>query len=136
MAHTQDLSLTPLARRALLALPQGAGRAVAVFSGRVWVTEAGDMEDKVLGPGDSVVLKGTGLAVVEALHDSRIMLFEPAGRTAAAGAAPALPEQPRSVSEYEREALALRQQAVADAMQALWGLLRRGFARLAAAARA
>lgn len=135
MAHTQDLSLTPLARRALLALPQGAGRAVAVFSGRVWITEAGDLEDKVLGPGDSLVLKGPGLAVVEALHDSRLMLFDPVGRTAP-GAAVASPVPPRSVFEYEREALALRQQAVADALQALWGLLRRAFARFAAAARA
>lgn len=122
MRHAHDLSLTPLARHALLALPGGAGRAVGVFSGRVWITEEGEWADHVLDPGDSLVLRRPGLALVEGLQDSQLILFEAPSPDAWAGAPgpvpprrDAAPDTP-TVAEYEARARELRRQAIAEAL--------------------
>lgn len=138
MTNPHDLDLTPLARRALLPLQGGTGLAVGVFSGSVWITEENGPDDHVLQAGESMVLRRPGLALVEGLQDSQLILFEsgePTGRRAGPlaaraaldapshGAGAAEPTPPRlSVVEYERIARELRQQAVADAFS--W-LLRR-----------
>jgi Protein of unknown function (DUF2917) len=82
MTNPHDLLLTPLARRALLSLQGGSGKAVGVFSGRVWITEEGVPDDHVLGPGDSMALRRPGLVIVEGLQDSQVILFD-TGATAA-----------------------------------------------------
>lgn len=148
MTNPHDLSLTPLARQALLPLQGGSGKGVGVFSGLVWITEEGGPDDHVLGPGDSMVLRRPGLAIVEALQDSQVILFDTgAARRHAAGAEPlrtsahAVPgsrytcgaatrtgEAPRlSLAAYERIARELRRQAMADAVHRLLQALGRLF---------
>jgi len=93
MTHPHDLSLTPLARRALLSLEGGSGQGVGVFGGSVWITEEGLFDDHVLGPGESMVLRRPGLVIVEALQDSQVILFDTGASAARSranhGAAPA-----------------------------------------------
>ncbi len=86
MTHANDLVLTPLARRALLTLPGGEGKAVGVFSGRVWITEERVLDDHVLGPGDSMALRRPGVVIVEGLQDSQLILFDSDASAARPGA--------------------------------------------------
>lgn len=52
------------------------GERVRVLSGRVWLTEEGDLGDAVLATGEEVALGGHGLAVIEALTPARVQLLE------------------------------------------------------------
>ena len=47
-----------------------------VLSGRVWLTEEGDLNDAFLASGEEVALGGHGLAVIEALTPARVQLLE------------------------------------------------------------
>lgn len=67
---------TELARGQLLRLRDKRGRGVAVISGTVWLTQDADERDVVLGPGQSFVLDRPGLAIVQALEDSGLMVFD------------------------------------------------------------
>jgi hypothetical protein len=139
MTHPHDLSLTPLARRALLTLHGGEGKAVGVFSGRVWITEEGALDDHVLGPGDSMALRRPGLVLVEGLQDSQLILFDSEASAACpdaarsngghaqgvaavpapsglAGIAGIADEARPSVAEHERIARELRRRARAHAI--------------------
>ena len=53
------------------------GERVRVLSGRVWLTEEGDLHDAFLASGEEVALGGHGLAVIEALTTARVQLVEP-----------------------------------------------------------
>ena len=53
------------------------GERVRVLSGRVWLTEEGDLNDSFLASGEEVALGGHGLAVIEALTPARVQLVEP-----------------------------------------------------------
>ncbi len=50
------------------------GERVRVLSGRVWLTEEGDLRDAFLASGEEVALGGRGLAVIEALTPARVQL--------------------------------------------------------------
>lgn len=52
------------------------GERVRVLSGRVWLTEEGDLNDAFLASGEEVALGGHGLAVIEALTPARVQLVE------------------------------------------------------------
>ena len=52
------------------------GERVRVLSGRVWLTEEGDLNDAFLASGEEVALGGHGLAVIEALTPARVELTE------------------------------------------------------------
>lgn len=52
------------------------GRGVAVFEGRVWVTQDHDLRDFVLGAGDSFAIERRGQVVVEALSDASLLFFD------------------------------------------------------------
>ena len=52
------------------------GERVRVLSGRVWLTEEGDLHDEFLASGEEVALGGHGLAVIEALTPARVQLVE------------------------------------------------------------
>jgi Protein of unknown function (DUF2917) len=69
--------LTDLRRDATLRLRDGHDRVVAVFEGQVWVTQSGDPHDFIVGAGESLALDRPGLAIVQGLRDSRIMVLEP-----------------------------------------------------------
>ena len=70
------LALTHLARGKLLQLRNGRGKGVAVFDGHVWVTQDSDPEDHVLGTGESFAFDRPGLAIVQALSDASLLVFD------------------------------------------------------------
>ncbi len=45
---------------------EGGGGEVSVLSGRVWLTRAGDLDDHVLGPGESIDVKTSRGTLIEA----------------------------------------------------------------------
>ena len=53
------------------------GERVRVLSGRVWLTEEGDLHDALLASGEEVALGGHGLAVIEALSPARVQVLQP-----------------------------------------------------------
>ena len=55
------------------------GERVRVLDGRIWLTEEGSLRDAFLAPGEEVALGARGLAVIEALGQARIQLFESIG---------------------------------------------------------
>jgi hypothetical protein len=58
-----------LARGELAALALAGGTCgVSCLAGRLWVTAAGNREDAVLSPGETVTFRGKGKVVVEALR--------------------------------------------------------------------
>src|SRR5678815_2097027 len=61
----------------LVPIPSARGERVRVLSGRVWVTEEGDLNDEFLASGEEVALGGQGLAVIEALTPARVQLVAP-----------------------------------------------------------
>lgn len=68
-------ALTPLAAGRLLRIEAGQGRAVAVYHGQVWITQERDRRDVILGDGESFTLDRPGLAIVQALRDSTVLLL-------------------------------------------------------------
>ena len=70
------LALTHLARGKLLQLRNGRGKGVAVFDGHVWVTQDSDPEDHLLGTGESFAFDRPGLAIVQALSDASLLVFD------------------------------------------------------------
>jgi hypothetical protein len=106
--------LTELPEGRTLAVRNGRGRAIVVFSGQVWITQDDDLRDTFVGAGESFELDHDGLALATALDDTRLMVLS-------AAPAVALPHPP----SY---ALALRGRRRRHA--ALARALRRAFAWL------
>ena len=80
-----DARIRELARDSTVRLPPGRGGVLArVLRGTVLVTQAGDPEDHVLGPGDEARLPPGGLVVAWALTPSVIATQALAARPAAA----------------------------------------------------
>jgi hypothetical protein len=78
-----DKALIKLDKGELLRVRNGAGKGVAVFGGLVWITQDGDMNDSFASPGDAFVFDRPGLAVVQALSASRVLMFDAAHERAA-----------------------------------------------------
>lgn len=68
--------LTDLTAGSMLRVRDGQGRAIVVFEGQVWITQDDDQRDIVLAAGESFSADQPGLMLVEALHDSKVMLLE------------------------------------------------------------
>ena len=75
--------LTELKAGSTLHLRDQQGYAVVVFEGQVWITQDGDARDIVLAGGESFRLDRPGLALVQAMHDSKLMLLQARPRLAA-----------------------------------------------------
>lgn len=88
-----ERAITKLERNALLRFPDGQGKCVAVFDGHVWITQESDTRDVVLGPGDSFGLDRRGLAIVQALDDAKVLVFDgvPSRRAEPVGLRPGQP---------------------------------------------
>src|SRR5262245_4766812 len=90
MQHVLDVRPVNLRARSVHRIEGGKGLQVTAVTGTVWVTQADDPRDVVLGRGHSFILDRKGLAVVYALSDAAI-LVGPAGHVSAADFSPALP---------------------------------------------
>jgi hypothetical protein len=74
-AHLES-TLTQLHAGELLRIEDGAGQSVAVFDGLVWVTQDGDPRDAFVTKGQTIMLDRPGLALVEALTNTRLIVLE------------------------------------------------------------
>jgi Protein of unknown function (DUF2917) len=72
-----SLGLTRLTKGELFRIVDGEHKVVAVFHGRVWITQHADPRDIVLDSGDTFTLDQPGLAVVQALADTSVLVFAP-----------------------------------------------------------
>lgn len=61
-----------LQRGKLLRILGGAGSTVTAHAGSVWITEEASLRDVVLRPGQTLKLRRSGLALVEAISDAAI----------------------------------------------------------------
>jgi len=73
-------AFTKLAAGRLLSIDVSQGCAVAVFRGLVWITQYDDQRDVILGDGESFTLDRPGLAIVQALRDSSVLVIERSDR--------------------------------------------------------
>lgn len=119
-------SLTNLPEGSLLRIDGGQGQAVAVFSGLVWITQDNDTRDVILQDGESFTLDRPGLAIVQALHDSSVLVIERCNP---------LPGLPLADSfELEARARQQRARALADSALRMAALPRLLWTRLTAPA--
>ena len=63
--------------RELLPVENGVGIEVKALRGNLWITQAGDAKDKVLGPGESFVIDRAGLTLVTALLGPAVLVVQP-----------------------------------------------------------
>jgi len=66
-----------LQARELLPIEDGAGLEVKSLGGDLWITQAGDPEDKILHGGESFVLDRPGLTLVTALCGPAVLVVQP-----------------------------------------------------------
>jgi len=69
-------TVTDLPRSSTLRVHDGAGQALVVVTGQVWITQDNDPRDVVLGPGGRFSFDRDGLSLVLALRDSELMLVQ------------------------------------------------------------
>ena len=126
-------ALIQLARGELHRIAAAQGRGVATFHGRVWITQDGDPRDTVLSAGESVALDRPGVAIVQALADSSVLVFEHASshRAQTGPGRVAI-----DASELHRRANDLRNAAIDAALRGLGTALRRFWQRVWSGTRA
>jgi len=59
-----------------MTLRDSAGKGVAVLGGKVWITQQGDPRDIFIDRNESFIFDRPGLALVQAMADSTLLLFE------------------------------------------------------------
>ncbi|HEX4331908.1 MAG TPA: DUF2917 domain-containing protein [Usitatibacter sp.] len=64
-------------------LQDAEGTSILARTGTVWVTEEGSTEDRIIGPGEAVVVAHAGRTVVQALKPAWISLGESIAANAA-----------------------------------------------------
>lgn len=67
-----------LAPRQLLVLADRRGTRIKVLSGRAWLTEEGQPDDRFAQPGEELRVTRRGRAIVEAIGRTRLRLVQPA----------------------------------------------------------
>jgi hypothetical protein len=78
MELTVDAPELELLEGEVVTLVDAQGTRIVARSGSVWVTEEGDRQDHIMGPGDARVVAHSGRTIVQALAHSRIGLREAA----------------------------------------------------------
>lgn len=76
MDHSLHRATTRLEFNATLRVEDGVGKGLAVFDGMVWITQEGDPVDHVVGAGGHFRFDRPGLAVVQALQPTDLMLLD------------------------------------------------------------
>jgi hypothetical protein len=69
-------TVTDLPRSSTLRVHDGAGQALVIVTGQVWITQDNDPRDVVLGPGGRFSFDRDGLSLVLALRDSELLLVQ------------------------------------------------------------
>jgi hypothetical protein len=69
-------ALTEMSAGEMLPIEDGAGQCVAVFHGLLWITQDGDRRDTIVRGGESFTLDRPGLALVQALEPTRLVVFD------------------------------------------------------------
>ena len=80
-----DHALTRLDAGRLLRIADPEGRGIAVIGGAVWITQQGDARDLFVAEGESFTFDRPGLALVQALRPSRLLVYEPPPSYSASG---------------------------------------------------
>jgi hypothetical protein len=75
MGGTLDQRLSRLAAGEMLRVRDGIGQTLAVFHGLVWITQAGDPCDSFVAQGETFTFDRPGLALVEAVTDTRLAML-------------------------------------------------------------
>lgn len=60
-----------------LPIAEGTGFEVKCIRGHLWITQHGDLEDRVIGSGQSFVLNRPGLSLVTALGEPAVVFVKP-----------------------------------------------------------
>jgi len=133
-------SLTRLGAEELLSIEGGRGRCVVVFHGKVWITQHGDPSDHVVASGEAFTLDHSGLALIEALEPtSLVLLVESAQVSDSIGYEAAWPriettQAPLRGLDLQAKARRLRMQAGRKAAGALAQAARKLWSGVASAA--
>lgn len=75
MKVTPTATLSRLGAGEFLRIRDGIGQTLAVFDGLVWITQAGDPRDSFVARGETLTLDRPGLALVEALANTRLAVL-------------------------------------------------------------
>jgi len=75
MTASSHPALTRLDTGQVLKIRDGKGQTLAVFDGLVWVTQDGDPRDAFIAKGDAFTFDRQGLAIVEAMKESRFAVL-------------------------------------------------------------
>ena len=68
--------LTRIAKGKTIRIERAAGKGVVAFSGMAWITQQDNARDIFLRRGESFTFDRPGLAVVEALADADLVVFD------------------------------------------------------------
>ena len=74
-----------LEARELLPIEDGAGLEVKCLRGNLWITQAGDAEDRIVHGGESFVIERPGLTLATALLGPALLIVQPGRIPAARG---------------------------------------------------
>ena len=74
MTHTPYKPFVALEAGQVLSLDDARGMRIRAKAGTVWVTEEGDLDDHIVGPGGSLVIAHDGRTVVQAMGHSWIAI--------------------------------------------------------------
>jgi hypothetical protein len=75
MVSTVHAGLSRLRTGDVLKIRDGSGQILAVFDGLVWVTQDGDPADAFISKGATFTFDRSGLAIVEALSETRLAVL-------------------------------------------------------------
>jgi Protein of unknown function (DUF2917) len=71
-------TILPLTVGALVKLNGAEGTEVRCLSGRLWITQESELDDAILIAGGAFTLTNNGLAIIEALLPSHLIIHRPA----------------------------------------------------------
>ena len=74
-----DSPVIALERGEVVTLDEAAGKRILARLGTIWVTEEDDVDDHILGPGETLTVKHGGRTVIQALKPAWISIRESAG---------------------------------------------------------
>jgi hypothetical protein len=122
MSQALPHPLTDLPRNGTLRIADGRAHVVAVFEGQVWLTQDGDSRDVFLEAGESFNFESSGVTLVQAMRDARLLVSDPAALD---------PARPVDAQALHRRARELREIALAALIARAAAALESAFVRAA-----